>query len=123
MYYINCGIPALFLYTKAYNNVIEIQGEGRVLGFAKDVSNLVKVKKTKLAAGDIVVASTDGLFETQSLRGDRYGKERVQKVITENTTYDADRMTQFQYDSLAKFVSTQIENDVTVLVMKYLGGK
>ncbi len=123
MYYINCGLPALFLYTKAYNNVIEIQGEGHVLGFAKDISPFIKVKKTKLAPGDIVVATTDGLLETQSLRGDLYGKEKVQKVITENTTYEADRMAQFQYDSLVKFVSTQIENDVTVLVMKYLGGK
>lgn len=123
MYYINCGIPSLFLYTKAYNNVIEIQGEGHVLGFAKDVSNIVKVKKAKLAPGDIVATCTEGLIETLSLRGDMYGKERVQKIITENTTYPAERMAQFQYDQLVKFVSTQLENDVTVLMMKYSGGK
>ena len=32
LYYVNCGIPTMLLYTRAYNNVIEIQGNGYVLG-------------------------------------------------------------------------------------------
>lgn len=45
VYYANCALPALFMYNKTYNNMIEIQGEGRVLGFAEDISSLIKVKK------------------------------------------------------------------------------
>lgn len=123
MYYINCGIPALYLYTKAYNNVIEIQGEGHVLGFAKDVSSLIKVKKVKMNEGDIVMACTDGLIESTSLRGDEFGKERAQKAMIENTTFPADRMVQFEYDTLSKFVSKEIERDFTVLLIKHIGGK
>ena len=54
MYYINCGVPTLMLYTQSYNNVIEIQGDGRVLGFVPDISKYAKVKKIKLNPGDLI---------------------------------------------------------------------
>lgn len=123
LYYINCGSPALFLYTRAYNNVIEIQGEGRILGFAKDIGHLVKVKKVKLAQGDIVMACTDGIIETRSLRGEVYGKSRAQSGLMENSGYPASKMAQFSYDSLVEFTSKELEDDITVLILKYLGGK
>lgn len=123
MYYINCGSPALFMYNHIYNNVIEIQGEGHVLGFKKDISNLVRVKKVKLSEGDIILACTDGLIEQKSLRGEGYGKTRVQSQIMENASFPADKMAQFTYDGLVQFTSRALENDVTVLVLKYKGNK
>ncbi|MBO5608005.1 MAG: serine/threonine-protein phosphatase [Treponema sp.] len=123
MYYINCGSPALFMYNHIYNNVIEIQGEGHVLGFAKDISKLIRIKKVKLSEGDIVLACTDGLIEAKSLRGEGYGKTRVQSQMMENATFPADKMAQFSYDNLVEFTSRALEDDITVLVLKYLGGK
>ena len=120
MYYINCGSPALFLYTRAYNNIIEIQGEGHILGFVSNISDIVKVKKVKLAPGDIVFSCTDGLIDTKSLRGEMFGKGRIQNEIMENRTYPARKMAQFTYDSLLKFTSTELEDDVTIFLMKYL---
>jgi serine phosphatase RsbU (regulator of sigma subunit) len=121
LYYINCGVPALFLYTRAYNNVIEIQGDGRVLGFAKNIGPLLKVKKVTLSPGDIVMACTDGLIDAQSLRGERFGKDRIQKTITENSMYPATKMAQFTYDTLVKFMSKELDDDVSILVLKCLG--
>ncbi|MDE6349975.1 MAG: serine/threonine-protein phosphatase, partial [Treponemataceae bacterium] len=120
MYYINCGVPALFVYTRAFNNVIEVQGEGRVLGFAKDIGPLIKVKKLQLNPGDIVVACTDGLIDCRSLRGTRFGRDRVQKAITENVMYDGMRMAQFIFDSLVNFLSKELDDDVSILVLKCL---
>ncbi|MFA6855918.1 MAG: PP2C family protein-serine/threonine phosphatase, partial [Treponema sp.] len=119
MYYINCGIPALFLYTQAYNNVIEIQGSGHILGFVKDISPFISVKQIKLNKGDIVLTCTDGIINSHSLRGEQFGKERVQQVLLANSMYPASRMAQFEYDSLVKFMSKEMEDDVSVLVMKY----
>ncbi|MBQ1832542.1 MAG: SpoIIE family protein phosphatase [Treponema sp.] len=118
LYYINCGAPALFMYNRLYNNVIEIQGEGHVLGFAKDLSKLIRVKKVKIAEGDIIMACTDGLIEAKSLRGESYGKTRVQSQIMENATYPADKMGQFIYDNLREFSSRALEDDYTVFVIK-----
>lgn len=120
MYYINCGVPALFVYTRAFNNVIEVQGDGRVLGFVKDIGPLIKVKKLQLNPGDIVVTCSDGLIDCQSLRGERFGKDRVQKAITENAMYDAFKMSQFIFDSLTNFVSKGLDDDVSILVLKCL---
>jgi hypothetical protein len=120
LYYINCGIPAMFLFTEAYNNAIEIQGDGKVLGFVKNIDNLIKVKKVKLNPGDVLLATTDGLIDSQSLRGDRFGKDRVQKFILDNRLYPAERMASFLYENLIEFTSRQLEDDVTITVIKYL---
>lgn len=123
MYYINCGVPALFLYTRSYNNVIEIQGEGRVLGFVKDIGHLIKVKKVKLNPGDIVVTVTDGLIDSKSLRGEMYGKERIQKSITESTAYSGDVMARSMYQTASNFLSKEFDDDVSILVIKRLANK
>jgi len=119
MYYINCGIPALMMYTQVYNNVIEIQGSGHVLGFVKDISPYLSVKTIKLSRGDIILACTDGLINSHSLRGEQFGKERVQQALLDNSTYPAQRMAQFTFDSLLKFMSKEMEDDVSILIMKY----
>lgn len=122
IYYINCGIPTFMLYTLVYNNVIEIQGSGHVLGFVKDISPYISVKTTKLNPGDIILACTDGLVQSHSLRGEQFGKERVQQALLDNSTYPAQRMVQFTFDSLGKFMSKEMEDDVSIFVMKYESG-
>lgn len=119
MYYINCGIPALMLYTQVYNNVIEIQGSGHVLGFVEDISPYISVKTTKLNKGDIILTCTDGLVQSHSLRGEIFGKERIQQALLDNSTYPAQRMAQFTFDGLKKFMSKEMEDDVSILVLKY----
>jgi hypothetical protein len=119
MYYINCGIPALMLYTQVYNNVIEIQGSGHILGFVKDIAPYITVKTTKLSRGDIILACTDGLVQSHSLRGEQFGKERIQQCLLDNSTYPAQRMAQFTFDNLIKFMSKEMEDDVSILVLKY----
>ena len=37
-----------------------------------------------------------------------------------NSMYPAQRMAQFQYDDLVKFMSHEMEDDVSILVLKYL---
>ena len=120
LYYINCGIPSMFLYTEAYNNVIEIQGSGHILGFVSDISPYISVKQIKLNKNDIVFTCTRGLIESHSLRGEQYGKDRIQRNMVANVMYPAHRMAQFSYDNLVKFMSHELEDDISVLVMKYL---
>lgn len=120
MYYINCGIPSMLLYTQSYNNVIEIQGEGHILGFVEDISPYIGVKQIEFHQNDIVLACTNGLIESHSLRGEEFGKDRIQHNMVSNSMYPAQRMAQFQYDELVRFMSHEMEDDVSVLVIKYL---
>lgn len=120
VYYINCAVPALLLYNRSFNNVMEIQGEGHVLGFVKDIGPYITVKKIKLNPGDILVAVTDGILDSKSLRGEPFGKDRVQKAIAENTTITAQNMTQTTFDSLTNFLSKGLDDDVSIFTLKLL---
>ncbi len=120
VYYINCGVPALFMYNQAYNNVIEIQGEGRVLGFVKSVEKLIHVKRVKLNPGDMLLACTDGLVDSTSLRNEPFGKARISQALIENLNYPAQKITQFLFDELLKFTSKEQEDDVTIVGIKCL---
>jgi len=120
MYYFNCGVPVMFLYTAAYNNAIEIQGDGKVLGFVRDIGKYLKVKKIVMNPQDILLMTTDGLVDSTNLRGERFGKDRVQRMLMDNRTYPSSRIAKFLSDSLSEFVSRELEDDITVLVFKYL---
>ena len=120
VYYINCAVPAFFLYNRAYNNVMEIQGEGHVLGFVKDISPYIKVKKVKLNPGDILFACTDGVLDSKSLRGEAFGKDRLQKSIIENTMLSAQNMISASYTALLEFLSKELDDDVSIFTLKLL---
>lgn len=121
LYYINCGISTMLLYTRSFNNVIEIQGKGFVLGFAKDVSPLLKVRQIKLNPGDVLGITTEGIIKSHSLRGDRYGKDNIRKSMTENYMYDGMHMVSFLLDDLKRFIAKDVDEDITVMMIRYLG--
>ena len=81
---------------------------------------MIKVKTIKLNPGDIVLACTDGLLDSVSLRGELYGKDRVQQLILDNKTFDSARMVQFVYDDLLQFVSKEVQDDVTIVSLRIL---
>ena len=113
----------MFLYTPRYNNAIEIQGEGHVLGFVRDVAPYLRVRKTDLNPQDVLLITTDGLVNSINLRGEQYGKSRVQKQLLDNRTYSADRIVRFLCEDVESFVSAEVEDDITVMVLKYLGSQ
>ncbi len=120
LYYINCGVPAIFLYSKAYNNVIEIQGEGKVLGFVEDVNTLLAIKKIQLQEGDVVLTCTDGITDSLSLRGEEYGKRRIENVLFENKLFPAQNICTFAYDDLQSFTAKGVSDDVSILAIKII---
>lgn len=120
VYYANCALPALFMYNKTYNNMIEIQGEGRVLGFAEDISSLIKVKKVQLASGDLLVGVTNGLIETKSMRGESFGKARIQRVVLDNIKQPAEKLCGFLSTAVREFVDKEMEEDASALIVKII---
>lgn len=118
LYYINCALPALLLYTKSYNNVVEIQGEGHILGFYKDIASLLKIQKMAFSTGNIFIALTDGLINGKSLQGEPFGKNRIQNLIVENTDLSAKKICALLYDEVQKFSGLEAEDDMSCVVFK-----
>jgi len=64
--------------------------------------------------------TTDGLVDSTNQRGERFGKDRLQRLLMENRALPATRMVGVLCDNLSSFVSRELEDDITVLVFKYL---
>lgn len=121
IYYLNCGIPLMSMYIKSYNNAIEIQGEGRVLGFVKNIAPYLKMRKITMQPHDIVVFTTDGLLDSENLRGDRFGKDRVASIVVQNNSLNSKQVADTIFTRVEDFVSKELQDDVTVLVFKHNG--
>lgn len=119
IYYLNCGIPLMSMYISSYRNAIGIQGEGKVLGFVKDISPFLKVRKITMNKGDVIVLTTDGLLDATNLKGDRFGSDRVNRILQDNNAAQSSQIARTIYNSLLDFILRKIEDDVTILVLKY----
>jgi hypothetical protein len=118
-YYINCGVPAMMLYSPAFDTFIDVQGEGRILGFAKDVSSMLRPRKLALPAGSTLVAATDGALDSENLRGERFGAERLRRSIHGRLALSSSDITAGVVDDLMSFTDNRQEDDVTVLAIKF----
>jgi serine phosphatase RsbU (regulator of sigma subunit) len=98
---------------------VEIQGSGKVLGFVKDIRPHLTVRKTVFKPGDLLFTATDGLTEAESLNGRRFGKDGIQRSLEENRNAPAARIVQFMHQDLEAFVSGEINDDITLLVIKF----
>ena len=118
IYYVNCGIPLMSMFVDSYKNVIEIQGEGRVLGFVKNILPYIKVRKVTLNPNDVIFLTTDGLLDSQNLRDVKFGAERANRLLLSLKNKNANTIVDNIYKNLTSFISTDIEDDVTMLVFK-----
>jgi len=120
IYYLNCGIPALLLYSPSFDSFVEVQGEGKVLGFVRDVSPFLKPRKLALPSGSVIMAVTDGVLDSESLRGDRFGKDRLVRSARERLTESARQMVDGVVEDLLVFTDHKQEDDITLFAMKML---
>lgn len=120
LYFVNCGIPVMYLLSASYSNPVEIQGTGKVLGFVKDIGPYLNVRKAAFKSGDILLMTTDGLTDAESVRGVRFGKERIQKNLLENRSVSAERIVRFLEEAVIEFVSQELNDDITILAIKFL---
>jgi hypothetical protein len=118
IYFINCGVPAMLLYSPAFDAFIEVQGEGKVLGFVKDISPHLRPRKLTLSPGTALVISTDGLLDSENLRGERFGKDRLKKSARERLAESSKSIADGLMADLMSYTENRQEDDITLLVMK-----
>ena len=120
IYYLNCGIPLMSMYIDSYKNVIEIQGEGKVLGFVKNIRPFLKVRRITMNRNDIIVFTTDGLLDSKNLKGDKFGNDRVSRLIAANKTKSANEISNIIYRTFLDYIAKEIEDDITIMTFKHI---
>lgn len=72
-----------------------------------------------LQPGDIVVLSTDGLFEATSCQHDQFGQDRVIQVVSRHRAETAARIIEALHEAVAEFSgAAHFSDDVTIVVIK-----
>jgi len=118
LYFINCGAPAILFYSPNFDAFIEVQGQGKVLGFARDIRPYLKPRKLALPPGSALVISTDGVIDGVNIRGERFGKERLIRSARERLGKSAREIADGTIGDLLSFTEQKQEDDITLLIMK-----
>jgi sigma-B regulation protein RsbU (phosphoserine phosphatase) len=109
--------PAL-LYHKYNGKIEELPNTGMPVGITEDAS-FEQGGPVFFKTGDIVVIGTDGIWEAQNERGDMFGKERLRKIIANNSDKSANEICSQIIDEVTNFSSPAPQlDDITLVVIK-----
>jgi serine phosphatase RsbU (regulator of sigma subunit) len=98
------AFPIMLLLSSAYNNPVEIQGDGKVLGFVKDIAPYVLVRKANFKPGH--PAGDDGRPDGRGVRPRRKVRQGSNpKLALENRTASSERIVRYLSEAVGEFVS------------------
>jgi len=108
--------PAL-LYDQNTDTFDELTGTGIPLGVFE--STVYEASYRKIAAGQIVLIGTDGIWETHNTTGDMFGKENLKKIIREQAKAPAAEIVATVIDEIESFRKPlEQEDDITLVIIK-----
>jgi serine phosphatase RsbU (regulator of sigma subunit) len=115
---LSAGHGPLFVYSRSEDRFQEVNTHALPIGilpsFQADPSTRVR-----LCAGDLVLLSSDGLFEWENNQGQEFGVQRMQDVIRSSRDLGPDRIIASLYESVVSFsCGTKQQDDMTAVIIK-----
>ena len=109
--------PAIF-YDPGSDTFEELGGSGIALGVMEDC-NYKEYKKATLEKGQLILLSTDGIWEARNNKGEMFGKEPIYDIIRNNSSSSANEILDTIFNSLKNFhKGSKVEDDLTVVIIK-----
>jgi sigma-B regulation protein RsbU (phosphoserine phosphatase) len=109
--------PAVFC-DPSNGTVEELRGSGMAMGIDGD-HDYEQFVKEDLAAGQIILMGTDGIWEAQNAKGEMFGKDTLYRIIRQYSDTDAKGLLTACLYALDKFRDgVKPEDDVTLVVVK-----
>ncbi len=69
--------------------------------------------------GQIVLIGTDGIWDTENSRGERFGKDRLRRILQQMSHASAANILKAIADAIADFRQNAVQNDdVTLVIVK-----
>ena len=118
MSWVRAGHDPAVWYDPVTEQFEELHGEGMALGVDENLQ-FVQYQKSGLKAGQILLLSTDGLWETQNPAGSMFGKDRIYEIIRQKSDASAREILDTIVLTLESFRQNQEpEDDITLVVIK-----
>jgi sigma-B regulation protein RsbU (phosphoserine phosphatase) len=116
--YVRAGHDPAIFYDPNTDAFEELGGTGMALGVEKNW-NVKAYTKTALKDGQIIILSTDGIWEARNLQGEMFGREPIYDIIRNNSSLRANEILNTMIESLKSFQKgAKIEDDITLVIIK-----
>lgn len=116
--WVRAGHDPAAIYDPALGTIEELKGVGIPLGINENYQFQVN-NKTGLTKGQIIVLSTDGIWEARNREGEIFGKDRFYNLIRENADMNATSMLKMIVGKIKEFQDGyKIEDDITLVIIK-----
>jgi sigma-B regulation protein RsbU (phosphoserine phosphatase) len=113
--YVNAGHNAPILVNAA--GVRKLDAGGLLLGFDND--SPYQEQTLALAAGDVICAFTDGVFEVQDRSGREFGEKGIADFVQSNRNLSAAELGDALYRRIKNFSQkTKFRDDFTIMIVK-----
>ncbi len=118
IHWVRAGHDPAIVYRPSVDDFVVLDGKGIALGV--DESHcFVENRYSGWEAGDILLISTDGLWETQNQHGERFGKERLRRVLQTSHGAAAGEIISAVTAAADRFRgNATLEDDLTLVVIK-----
>ncbi len=116
--WVRAGHDPVLMYTPDKDHFEKLDGEGLPLGVVEDWQYLDY--QATLRPGQILVLTTDGVWEARNKKGKMFGKKRFKEIIRRHAGSGAEGIRLAIIDAIAAFRGeAQQEDDITLVVLKF----
>jgi sigma-B regulation protein RsbU (phosphoserine phosphatase) len=116
--WIRAGHDPAMLYNAASDKFIELGGAGIALGINENYT-YEEYRRGDWGYGQIVLIGTDGIWDTENRKGERFGKERLRRILRQMSHASAANILKAITDAIADFRQGNIQDDdVTLVIVK-----
>ena len=116
--WIRAGHDPAMLYNAASDKFVELGGKGIALGVNEDYS-YEEYRRGDWDYGQIVLIGTDGIWDTENSRGERFGKDRLRRILQQMSHASAANILKAITDEIADFRQNTVQDDdVTFVIVK-----
>ena len=116
--WVRAGHDPGFLFCPHTDQFEELSGTGLALGVDEDWDYEDYSRTVK--PGQIVLLTTDGIFEAHNSEGEMFGKTRFKKVVRKNAALEAEGIRKAVFEAVTRFRGDQPqEDDITLVILKF----
>ncbi len=117
--WVRAGHDPGILYCPATDKFEELSGAGMALGVDEDWE-FEDFNRT-VKPGQIVLLTTDGIFEAHNPAGEMFGKARFKEVVRQNAGLEAEGLRKAVFEAVTEFRGAEPqEDDITLVILKFL---
>jgi sigma-B regulation protein RsbU (phosphoserine phosphatase) len=116
--WVRAGHEPAVLFDPATDRFEELTGEGIALGI-DDSWQYVDKKRTALTAGQIILLSTDGIWEARNSQDKMFGKQAIYSIIRQYSHAGAAEIQDAILTELKQFQDgVELADDITLVIIK-----